>query len=88
VYQYVADMEEATNPARAKQYAALGAHLVAIADDLIAVWDGNAGRGLGGTADVVDWWQNKVPAEFAVNYPLKPQTAKGDLYIVDFVRGT
>lgn len=88
VYQHVADMEEVTNPARANQYAALGAHLVAIADDLIAVWDGNAGRGLGGTADVVDWWKNKVPEEFAVSYPLKPQTAKGDLYIVDFVRGS
>ncbi|MDD9725383.1 hypothetical protein PVV74_07955 [Roseovarius sp. SK2] len=35
-------------------YAALGAYLVRHADLLLAVWDGQAGRGPGGTADVID----------------------------------
>lgn len=35
-------------------YAALGAYLVRHAGLLLAVWDGQAGRGPGGTADVID----------------------------------
>ncbi|KTF13406.1 RyR domain-containing protein [Pseudoalteromonas sp. H105] len=86
IYQHVADMEADTQSARARQYASLGAHLVTFADDLIAIWDGKESRGLGGTADVVDWWQNKVPEAFAVKYPLKSVIDKGEAYIINFAR--
>ena len=43
----------ATGPGRSQQYAMLGTHLVGQIDLLLAVWDGQAAEGPGGTATVV-----------------------------------
>ncbi len=51
--------------ARAQQYALAGAYIVSRSDELIAVWDGQDARGIGGTAEVVQWrTQGQVPAEY------------------------
>lgn len=86
IYNHVSDVESSSSDARAKQYAVLAGHLVAMADDLIAVWDGEQAKGLGGTADVVNWWQGSVPTEYKVNYA--SPTAKRAAYIVYFRRDT
>jgi hypothetical protein len=42
--------------AREKQYAWVGAYVAEHADILFAIWDGKPARGLGGTAQVVNWF--------------------------------
>ena len=50
---------------RNRQYAQMGALIVEHCDVLIAVWDGEPARGLGGTGDVVQWaLDGRVPAEY------------------------
>lgn len=44
------------NHAREKQYAWVGAYVAEHADILFAIWDGKPARGLGGTAQVVNWF--------------------------------
>jgi len=48
---------------RARQYAAVGAHLVAVAHVLIALWNGKASDIVGGTAQVVQFRLYGVPNE-------------------------
>ncbi len=56
---------EAGELARAHQYALAGAYIVSRADELIAVWDGQDARGIGGTAEVVQWREaGEVPLEY------------------------
>lgn len=88
VYTNIARMSGYEDDSRARQYASLGAHLVAMCDELIAVWDGKPGRGLGGTADVVDWWKTgDIPSDLVVKHPLRPRGPRGDVHIVPFDRG-
>lgn len=51
---------------RMKQYALAAAYIVERADELIAIWDGQPPKGIGGTGEAVAWRAaGKVPAEFA-----------------------
>lgn len=51
--------------ARAQQYALAGAYIVSRCHELIAVWDGQDAKGVGGTAQVVGWrQQGRVPQEY------------------------
>ncbi len=51
--------------ARARQYALAGAYIASRCHELIAVWDGQTARGLGGTGDIVAWRENGgVPPEY------------------------
>ncbi|RZF85090.1 hypothetical protein EXT43_07260 [Pseudoalteromonas sp. CO109Y] len=86
VYRSLAEMEDTANESRALQYASLAAHLVAMADELIAVWDSQPSRGVGGTADVVNWWQHGVPEQFKRHYPFTSKGLKAEVRIVDFKR--
>ena len=53
------------SPARDRQYAWEGAFLVLQSNVLMAVWDGAASRGHGGTGDVVRWFRRrKVPKTY------------------------
>ncbi|MCZ6887726.1 MAG: hypothetical protein O7H39_04445, partial [Gammaproteobacteria bacterium] len=58
---------EGPNPKRARQYALAGAYIVQRCHEMIAVWDGQAAAGGGGTGDVVAWRQRGVPAD--LKYP-------------------
>lgn len=62
--------------ARDAQYARVGALIAEQAQILLTVWDGRPARGLGGTGDVVDWFERGyAPTEFSVY--------KGDLSLFD-----
>jgi len=51
-----ADVETLDYPAPSEEaYLAAGKRVVDLSDRLIAVWDGQAARGLGGTADIVTY---------------------------------
>ncbi len=52
--------------ARAQQYALAGAYIVRRCHELIAIWDGQDAKGVGGTAQVVGWRQQGcVAPEYA-----------------------
>lgn len=52
--------------ARNRQYARAGAYVVEQAQVLLAVWDGQPARGIGGTGDVVQWrLSGDLPVEFS-----------------------
>ena len=44
--------------ARARQYALSGAYIAQRCDYLIAIWDGQPEEGIGGTAQIVRWYQD------------------------------
>ena len=69
---------------RACQYALAGAYIVERAHVLIAVSDGAGSRGIGGTHDVLAWWQHGVPEEFATpsHFFVRPP-ARGAAIIID-----
>jgi hypothetical protein len=48
--------------ARDRQYAQVGALIAEQSQILMALWDGRPARGLGGTADVVDWFERGYAA--------------------------
>jgi hypothetical protein len=51
---------------RALRYARAGAYIVEHCSVLVAVWDGRPARGVGGTAQLVEWMlQGAVPEEFS-----------------------
>lgn len=53
-------------PERNRQYARAGAYLVENCQILIALWDGQLARGVGGTGDVVKWRiTGEMPVEFS-----------------------
>ena len=47
--------DEVGGRARAQQYALAGAYVASRSHELIAIWDGEEARGIGGTAEVVEW---------------------------------
>jgi hypothetical protein len=52
--------------ARTRRYACAGAYIVEHCDVLIALWDGEPARGIGGTGQLVDWMlAGEVPSEFS-----------------------
>jgi hypothetical protein len=46
------------NEARNRQYALAGAYVIQRCDGLIAIFDGVAHNGTGGTSQVVNWYRN------------------------------
>lgn len=55
-----------TGSERNEQYARVGALIAEQSQVLIALWDGKPARGLGGTAEVVEWFnQGYAPHEFS-----------------------
>ena len=55
---------------RTHRYACAGAYIVKHCDVLIALWDGQPARGLGGTGQLVDWMISRaIPAEFSDHAP-------------------
>lgn len=70
IAQYEIPLKEGTNAstlprdplARQEQYQRLAAHLVQHSHVLLALWDGKQGKP-GGTADVVQWFLEGVPAD-------------------------
>jgi class 3 adenylate cyclase len=56
-------VELAIRSFRQRQYRALGAHLLAHSDVLVAIYNRQVAGGPGGTAEVVSWWRDprKVP---------------------------
>ncbi len=53
---------------RDKQYALAAAYIIERADELIAIWDGQPAKGIGGTGGVIGWRSAaRVPSEFASN---------------------
>lgn len=65
-----------SNDARNKQYALAGAYIVQRSDQLIALYDGEAEAGVGGTGQVVRWYQQGSvdPAFRYDNYYYLPLT--------------
>ena len=55
------------SPARDRQYAWEGAFLVLQSNVLMAVWDGAASRGHGGTGDVVRWFRRRKVPKICLN---------------------
>ena len=54
-------------PSRNYQYAWMGAFIAKHSDILIAIWDGEKAKGVGGTAHVVRWFkQNKIPKSYQI----------------------
>ena len=52
--------------ARTDRYARAGAYIVEHCDVLVALWDGQPARGVGGTGQLVDWMvAGEIPAEFS-----------------------
>jgi hypothetical protein len=61
---------------RGIQYARAGAYLLVHAESLLALWDGQPPRGLGGTAMIVHWAQaGRIPEEYAagIGEPANPR---------------
>lgn len=59
------DVAALADPAmRAEQYALVGAYLVRHCQVLIALWNGDRGRGGGGTADIVAWQETGIPERY------------------------
>jgi len=56
--------DEVGSRARSRQYALAGAYVVQRCHELVALWDGRAHEGEGGTAQVVAWRCQGVPAEY------------------------
>lgn len=51
--------------ARTRRYACAGAYIVAHCDVLLALWDGQPARGVGGTGQIVEWMlAGEIPAEY------------------------
>jgi hypothetical protein len=50
--------------ARSRQYALAGAYVVQRSHELIALWDGSPEEGEGGTAQIIAWRRDGVPAEY------------------------
>lgn len=68
--------------ARRQQYALAGAYIAERADLLLAVWDGERSRGLGGTADIVAWRaRGGPPPEYctAGNYYAQPEISPAEI---------
>lgn len=56
--------------ARTHRYACAGAYIVKHCDVLIALWDGQPARGVGGTGQLVDWMVDRaIPSEFWDHLP-------------------
>lgn len=54
--------------ARDRQYALAAAYIIERADELIAIWDGQPAKGIGGTGAVIGWRSAAgVPSEFSSN---------------------
>jgi hypothetical protein len=52
---------------RDDQYARVGALIAEQSQILLALWDGHPARGVGGTADVVDWFERgHAPSEYSI----------------------
>lgn len=69
--------------ARDQQYALAGGYLVRRCHTLLAVWDGQPSRGLGGTAEIVAWARKgKVPEEYALEGPFAPPPVKPKVVII------
>ena len=69
--------------ARAQQFALGGAYVVARSHEMIAIWDGQESRGLGGTAQVVEWrTSGTIPAEFAYDDHFFAPVAQTPPYVV------
>jgi hypothetical protein len=67
-------------PARDRQYALAGAFIARHSQVLIALWDGAPATGVGGTAEVVEFKLNGVPAEYdGSGDPLDPPE-RGPVY--------
>lgn len=77
--------------ARTHRYACAGAYIVAHCDVLIALWDGQPARGLGGTGQIVDWMlSGEVPPEFSLDASgnrLDPVAGPGRVVHVDPATG-
>lgn len=57
--------------ARTHRYASAGAFIVKHCDVLIALWDGQPARGVGGTGQLVDWMIDRaIPPEFCDFSPI------------------
>lgn len=61
------DQAELRKKARNRAYFAAGRHVVNHCDILLALWDGEASRGLGGTADVVAYAKKRKRPVFVVS---------------------
>ncbi len=58
--------DQSQGAARTLQYARAGAYIVEHCDVLIALWDGQPARGIGGTGQLVDWMiAGEIPPEYA-----------------------
>lgn len=85
-YSDLADIES-NNDVRAQQYAAVAAHLIEMCDDLIAIWDGEDAKGIGGTSDVVKWWNTgEVPASLKVVHPVSSKRDPQPARVIPFSR--
>lgn len=60
-YESLSRDDASAQLARARQYALAGAYIVQRSHELVAVWDGHAQAGEGGTAQVVAWRSEGVP---------------------------
>jgi hypothetical protein len=57
----VLELDGERGTAQDRSYEAVGRYIVRNCDILVAIWDGKAGKGLGGTADVVQFAVNHGP---------------------------
>jgi hypothetical protein len=65
---------------RALQYAAAGAHLTRTAHVMLAIWNGKASEGVGGTADIVQYRLYGAPAELRGPTALLDAPDTGPIY--------
>jgi hypothetical protein len=61
------DQWKQAGPMRDIQYARVGALIAEQSQILLALWDGRPARGVGGTGDVVDWFEaGRAPSDYSI----------------------
>jgi hypothetical protein len=71
---------------RALQYAMVGAHLARVAHVMIALWNGKASEGVGGTGDIVEYRLSGAPKMFLPSTTLLDAPETGPVYHVVVAR--
>ncbi|NRA29778.1 MAG: hypothetical protein HRU11_05890 [Parvularculaceae bacterium] len=74
---------EGRSQARDQQFALAGGYIVRRCKTLLAVWDGQPARGLGGTGDVVSWARTgSVPQEYRLEGYYTPPAYPVDVKVI------
>ncbi|MEM1381121.1 MAG: RyR domain-containing protein [Pseudomonadota bacterium] len=71
------------SPCRDQQYALAGGYIASRCHTLLAVWNGEPARGLGGTGDVVGWAsKGAIPEEYSLPGPFAPPSHRCVIRII------